>query len=314
MTSATILKQSICRKILKRTLHVERILNYDIYGLENSGYSHPPIIFLHGFLGNRKNNRSAGKLLSQKLDTPVIIPDLRNHGDSFHARPHNYKAMCEDLDILIKNLPLPLSGSVNGYTLIGHSMGGKLAMMYSLLNPDLIKSVVSVDNVPYANPKLSYYEFESFHIALKEIENCIEKNNSWDLTQLKNHLLKYVEPNTHIVDFYLTNVKHTRGSGLSAKVPLDVLRNSIEDILNWKLEIYGDMDKYANQSGTPPLLIINALKSHFVGEHPEREQVHKWFANYHEESIDASHWVITEKKAHFVTLVAHWLSCTKKTD
>lgn len=284
-------------------------LPYDEFSPPNSVKPSPPltIIFLHGFLGNRKNNRSAGRELANMLNGNVFIPDLRNHGKAFHSPKMNYNVLSSDLSDFIKILKS--SKKINEKSdiyLLGHSMGGKLSMIFSLLNPTLIKGVISIDNIPYRNPSNSLAEFQKFHISLREIELCVEKYPNWTLNQLKSHLLKWVEPNKHIVDFYLTNLSHIQGI-LTPKTPIHILRDSIEDILEWRLEEYGDLEKYSKQDNVPPLLIIKATKSEFVGKNLETEEIGRWFSHWDTVDIESSHWVVTEKRDEFIEVVDSWI-------
>lgn len=267
----------------------------------------PTIILLHGFLGNRKNNRSAGRELSKILKGNVFIPDLRNHGKAFHSPRMNYKVLSNDISDFIKLLKVNKKVSENSdIYLLGHSMGGKLSMIFTLLNPKLIKGVISIDNIPYRNPNNSLAEFQKFHIALREIELCLEKYPNWTLNQLRSHLLKWVEPNQHIVDFYLTNLSHIQGI-LTPKIPIHILRDSIEDILEWRLEEYGDLDEYSKQENVPPLLIIRATKSVFVGRDLDKEEIDRWFPQWDTVDIESSHWIITEKRDEFINVVNSWI-------
>lgn len=283
---------------------VPGVLDYDLFSpKENS--SLPPVIFLHGLLGNRRNNRSAAKLLSDQLNTHFIVPDLRNHGTSFHAVPMNYKTMSDDISKLIENLPSTIPRH-HGFIILGHSMGAKVAMIHALRFPKTIKGVVSIDNIPYTNPENSFVEFQKFHIGLQTLNWCIKTHPDWSLNELKNYLKKWVEPNEIIVNFWLSNVV-SKNKKLIAKVPFEVLNNSIEDILQWRMENFGDLEPLANQSETPPLLIIKANYSKFVGNDIHTHAISKYFPQYSVEPIDAGHWLVTERKLEFVRIVKDWI-------
>lgn len=296
---------------LKNFLQVRNVsrgvsLPFDVFQPKKRIHPDQSIVFLHGFLGNRKNNRSAAKDLSEKLGIDVYVPDLRNHGKAFHSANMNYKFMASDLKDFITTNQL----GKNVY-LMGHSMGGKLSMIYSVMNPDMVKGVISIDNVPYKNPQKSLAEFENFHIALREIELCVEKHPYWTLNELSSHLLKYVEPRKSIVTFYLTNMASSEGI-LKPKIPIHILRDSIEDVLEWRLEEFGDLEAYSNQHQSPPLLIIRAKNSEFVGDNLDTEEISRWFAKWECVDVLSNHWVVTEKKNEFVSIVCDWINKQKK--
>jgi esterase len=96
-----------------------------------------PIIILHGLFGMSDNWVSIGKLLSDNYQ--VIIPDLRNHGQSPHSTVFNYDAMADDLIELMDDLDLPSA------IIMGHSMGGKVAIQSALRYPERVDKLIVVD-------------------------------------------------------------------------------------------------------------------------------------------------------------------------
>lgn len=104
-----------------------------------------PVVILHGLFGSARNWQSIARRLAQTYH--VLTPDLRNHGDSPHARSMSYAEMADDVAMLVESR---VSGPV---TLIGHSMGGKVAMHFALAHPGRTRrlAVVDVAPVPYAH-------------------------------------------------------------------------------------------------------------------------------------------------------------------
>lgn len=296
-----------CRYIHNKS----KVLDYDIFITKNNPSLNskiPPIIFLHGLLGNRKNNRSAAKSLADVLKVPLIVPDMRNHGSSFHADPMNYRALSDDITKLIEALPSTIPKH-HGFIILGHSMGAKVAMIHALRNPKLIKGVISIDNIPYTNPEDSFIEFEKFHIGLRTLDWCVKTHPDWSLNTMKEYLIKWVEPSEKLVNFWLTNIIVKDGK-LFPKVPFGTLNACVEDILQWKMEQYGDLEPLADQKNSPPLLIIKANYSKFVGNDIHTHAISRFFPNYHIKPIDAGHWLVTEKKAEFVRIVSNWVNST----
>lgn len=292
----------------RRFVHSKNnILDYDLFTPKTEVSSAiPPVIFLHGLLGNRKNNRSAARSLADQLQTPFIVPDLRNHGTSFHAEPMNYRTMSDDITTLIQSLPSTIPKH-QGFIILGHSMGAKVAMIHALRYPEIVKGVVSIDNIPYTNPEDSFIEFEKFHIGLRTLDWCVKTHPDWSLSTIKSYLMKHVEPIEKVVNFWLTNIVVKQGV-LTPKVPFETLNRSVEDILQWKMTEYDDLEPFADQEAVGPLLIVKANYSKFVGHDIHTHAITKFFPRYELKPIDAGHWLVTERKADFVRIVRDWIS------
>jgi len=96
-----------------------------------------PVIILHGLLGLSDNWVSFGRRMAADFD--VIIPDLRNHGQSPHSSVFDYPSLVEDLIEMIDEL------NQVEFFLIGHSLGGKIAMQYAFNHPERLKKLIVVD-------------------------------------------------------------------------------------------------------------------------------------------------------------------------
>lgn len=95
------------------------------YASVGDTHRYPPLIFLHGIMGNKKNlEHFVKKLMAQLPEKSALIFDLRNHGDSSkHSSPFTVEACAEDLAIAIQKLGLKPTAA------IGHSFGGKVALI-----------------------------------------------------------------------------------------------------------------------------------------------------------------------------------------
>ncbi|GMG19354.1 unnamed protein product [Ambrosiozyma monospora] len=311
--------------------HTSTTASSDITTTTQLKYQIPPIIFLHGLMGNRKNNRTAARELSKLLGTSVIVPDLRNHGTSFHLAPHDNESMCNDLILLINHLrndddalvaPQIKSNSTNnesttiddsGFIVIGHSMGGKVAMCFALRNPELVKGVISIDNIPYTNPERSFAEFEKFHIWLNELQWLTEGGGfKGSMAGLRANLKKVVDSEA-ILNFLLSNFDKSSGiaagsgggSTIVPKVPLKLINSSIENLIDFKLSTRGDLDKYAPFND--PLLIVRARYSEFIGRDLHASIIDKRFTSWEIEDVDSGHWIISEKRKEFIHIASNWI-------
>lgn len=100
----------------------------------------PPLVLLHGLLGSSRNWQTAGADLA--TDYHVHALDLRNHGRSPHAPTMTYEEMSADL------LRWLDAQSLATITLVGHSMGGKVAMLTACRHPGRIERLIVVDIAP----------------------------------------------------------------------------------------------------------------------------------------------------------------------
>ena len=99
-----------------------------------------PLLILHGYFGMSDNWKTLGNLFSK--DYQVHLIDQRNHGRSFHADAFNYELLAQDLYSYIQYHQLE-----NIY-LVGHSMGGKTAMLFAVSYPNLVDKLIIVDISP----------------------------------------------------------------------------------------------------------------------------------------------------------------------
>ena len=99
-----------------------------------------PLLILHGYFGMSDNWKTLGNQFSENFQVHLI--DQRNHGRSFHADDFNYELLVEDLYFYIQNHQL------ENVAIIGHSMGGKTAMLFAVTHPELVKKLIIVDISP----------------------------------------------------------------------------------------------------------------------------------------------------------------------
>nr|KAF6439616.1 abhydrolase domain containing 11 [Rousettus aegyptiacus] len=96
------------------------------YKLLDGDAVRPALVLLHGLFGSKTNLNSVAKTLAQQTGRRVLTVDARNHGDSFYSPDMSYEAMSQDLQDFLPQLGLVPC------VLIGHSMGGKTAMLLAL--------------------------------------------------------------------------------------------------------------------------------------------------------------------------------------
>ncbi len=119
--------------------------------IEHGDGNGPPLLIAHGLYGSARNWGIIAKRLSDHRR--VVAVDMRNHGHSQHAPDHSYPALANDLAETIRDL----GGQAD---VLGHSMGGKAAMVLALMHPELVRSLVVADIAPvrYAHTQIEFID------------------------------------------------------------------------------------------------------------------------------------------------------------
>ncbi len=102
-----------------------------------------PLVILHGLFGTLDNWQTLARRWAHDAGLRVVSVDLRNHGRSFHSPEHTYDAMAADVLAVFDRLGLGPDA-----TLLGHSMGGKVAMRLALDHPERLARLVVLDIAP----------------------------------------------------------------------------------------------------------------------------------------------------------------------
>ncbi|KAJ2306489.1 hypothetical protein IWW55_001430 [Coemansia sp. RSA 2706] len=238
----------------------------------------PPMVILHGLFGSKQNWRAIAKQLSRTLGCSTYTVDLRNHGDSPHQRPHTYATMASDIVRFIGDhqLARPI--------LLGHSMGGKVAMRTALEQPSLVSQLIVDDMVPV--PFGLAHDFAAYVAKLQEIEQA-----QCESQKRADQMLGEVEPDVGVRQFLLTNMKKLSGVYRS-RIPLQLLGDSLQSVMDWDCD-----GEY-----TGPTLFIGGKRSPYVKPraYPAMKQM---FPNYQLRELDTGHWVHAEMPREFMQLV-----------
>lgn len=131
------------------------ILNYkELKADLKTGNSLETLILIHGLFGSADNLTGPAKLAAD-AGYRVILPDLRNHGNSFRDIECGLFDMAGDILALADSL------GVDDFHIAGHSLGGRVAMLAALLHPDRIKSIAILDIAPVTYKESHHHVFEA---------------------------------------------------------------------------------------------------------------------------------------------------------
>ncbi len=105
------------------------------------------LILIHGLFGSLENLNMVAKTLSQYYCVTSV--DVRNHGNSFHQEGMSYAVLAQDVITLMNDL------AIESCHVLGHSMGGKIAMQIALSNPERVNKLAVADIAPRLNTLLT---------------------------------------------------------------------------------------------------------------------------------------------------------------
>ncbi|KAF2273752.1 alpha/beta-hydrolase [Westerdykella ornata] len=248
-----------------------------------------PIVFLHGLFGSKRNNRSMSKALARELSRPIYNVDLRNHGDSSHAKEHNYTALAEDTEAFMKK------HSLKDATLIGHSMGAKTVMTVALRNPDNCTDIIAVDNAPVDAALTS--DFPLYVEGMRRVEEA----KASSLKEADAILEPYAK-DVPVRQFLLTNlIRPAPNAPLKFRIPVRTLANALDDMADFP---FTDPDKTRFNKRA---LFVRGTRSHYVPDETI-PIIGRFFPRFDLVDIESGHWVITENPEAFFRAVVEFLN------
>lgn len=245
----------------------------------------PPLIVLHGLFGSGTNWRSFARAISGQRQVHLL--DLRNHGRSPHSDEISYTLMSADL------LAYMDQQSLSSASVLGHSMGGKVAMLSALQAPERVSDLVVVDIAPVA--------------AGQDHLPYIRAMQSIDLEGLSrretaSEMLAEAIPDPGLRQFLLQNLERD-DDGFRWRINLSALASNMPALHDFPLE-----NGEASYEG--PALFVRGEKSDYV---PERHYpvIRKHFPAAEIATVDgAGHWLHAEKPQTFAETVKPFLGAS----
>ncbi len=256
------------------------------------GDGRPDVVFLHGLFGRGKNWAGIARSLAEHEHASVLF-DLPNHGRSHWSDTFDYPGMATEV---ADELRLRL-GTAASVTLVGHSMGGKVAMLLALQYPELVRRLVVVDIAP----DISYQVRTSVPLVAAMRELDLDALNS--RRDAERALAQDVD-DPAVRQFLLQNLKHTRTpeqrNGWRWELNLDLLGDHLDEVAAWPA--VGDV------SYTGPVLWVSGAESPYI--RPEhRPEMLRLFPHTRLVSIPgAGHWVHADAPAELTAELLQFLA------
>ncbi len=172
-----------------------------------------PLLILHGYFGMGDNWKSLANKFASNYEVHLI--DQRNHGRSFHTTDFSYELMVDDLDNYIQHYQLK---KIN---LLGHSMGGKTAMLFATTYPKKVCKLIVADISP------RYYS--PHHQFILEALNAVNFDKITKRREVETVLANYIDE-AGIRQFLLKNVYWKSKTELAYRFHLESLTDNVEEV------------------------------------------------------------------------------------
>jgi esterase len=251
-------------------------LNYKTFG------NGEPLIILHGLLGSLDNWQTIAKKLSEEYT--VFIVDQRNHGRSPHSDDFSYDLLAADL------LEFMYEHHIFNAHVLGHSMGGKVAMKFAVEHSDMVNKLIVADIAPVEYPAGHDIIFESLMaVDLKSVES----------RQEVEAILEQKIKDFGVRQFLMKGLTRNENNGFTWKFNLKALWNHYNEILK-------TFD--TRQTFEKPALFIKGGKSRYVTD----EYIPVINRCFPKNSIftieDAGHWLHAEQPEIFTKATLDFLN------
>ena len=238
------------------------------------GETGTPVVFCHGLFGQGKNWTAVGKELA--TDHRVVLVDLPNHGQSPWTDRFDYLKTADQVAELIS--------AEEPVALVGHSMGGKVAMLLALHHPELVERLCVVDVAPVAYGHSS--EFARYVDAMRSLDlDALARRDDAD------RALEEAVPSRMVRSFLLQSLRR-EDDGWAWRLNLEVLGRDLAEISGWPGDRLEGVEPYDG-----PVLWVSGERSDYVA--PEHgAAMDRWFPRARRVTVKgAGHWVHSEQPA-----------------
>jgi pimeloyl-ACP methyl ester carboxylesterase len=240
-----------------------------------------PFVILHGLFGISDNWQTLAKYFSQKYH--VYLLDLRNHGRSPHSEVFDYNGMTDDL------LEFMTDQHIQNPVVMGHSMGGKVAMNFALKYPEQVHKLIVVDIAPRPYPV--------HHQDIITGLNAVDITTMTSRSEAEAALLPYI-PEAETRLFLLKNLYRKEDNSFGWRMNLSAIERNIEEV---------GSETTSNVPFINPTLFIKGGKSRYI-QKKDVPSIQLLFPQAKIETIEeAGHWVHAEAPEKFYQLAVTFI-------
>lgn len=241
----------------------------------------PPLVVLHGLFGSSVNWRGIAKRLSGKRR--VLVMDMRNHGRSFNDDEMTYSAMADDVVDTLE------AEGIDGASLLGHSMGGKTAMVIALQDQVRVSHLVVVDIAPVI--------YTHSHVPLVEALMKLDLEAIESRSDADRRLQGAIED--RMVRQFLLQSLEKGSDGYRWRLNLEALKHGMDDLVG-----FPDLD---GKTFDGPALFLYGAESDYV-QPEQRPRIERYFPNATYTAVeDAGHWLHADRPEALVREVEAFL-------
>lgn len=244
-----------------------------------------PVVFLHGLFGQGKNFSTIAKALRPEFRS--LLVDLPNHGRSAWTEDFGYDLFAD----LVANTLRDGFAADGPVHVVGHSMGGKVAMVLALRHPELVDRLVVVDISPTGGGDQGEFRHLLDSLAALDLSTLSRRSEADERLSRPIH-------NARVRGFLLQNLRSVDG-GFRWQANLDLLRRELPAIGGFPDDLSGTFDR--------PVLWVAGERSPYV--RPEHEDaMRRLFPLTRQVTVkDAGHWVHSEQPQVFTSVVSTFL-------
>ena len=234
------------------------------------------VVLIHGLFGSFSNLGLLARDLAQ--DHTVISLDLRNHGQSFHSDTHDYQLMAQDVANLLSQL------NIEPAMIVGHSMGGKVAMKLAEVAPQYVNQLVILDMAPVAYQVHRHKDVFQGLLAVAQ-QKPVTRQQALDIL-----------------------AQHIEVDGVRQFLSKSLYKN--DDVFTWRFNVTGLIENYTNILGwqeipptdIPTLFVKGGDSDYLMPEH--QAAVKRQFPRAKAHVLaNTGHWLHAERPAEVIRII-----------
>ena len=246
--------------------------------IEGSG---KPLLILHGFLGMSDNWKTLGTQF--ETDFQVHVLDLRNHGRSLHSEDFSYEIMAQDVYEYCQ------AHKLENINILGHSMGGKVAMLLATTHPELVDKLIVADIGPKFYPQ--------HHQDILAGLNAVDFSKKPSRSDVEEIMEKYI-PDFGTRQFLMKNLFWQEPGQLAFRFNLAIFNHKMDEV---------GIPLPQNAVFEKPTLFIRGGNSKYILD-SDFEKIKQHFPDSSVETIlNVGHWLHAENPAEFYQKVTSFL-------